>query len=237
MGGAGHNAGRTDLGDKTSDEIAYDFIIKVENGLVSNAPTITQTPTSAPTMSPTSDISECQDDPDWHGKLNKEHTCAFVSQSPGKRCNWRNSDGIRASEACPYSCGTCPTLSETLSPTLNITECQDDPDWHGKFSQEHTCAFVSQYPGDRCDWENLDGILATDACPVSCGTCPSLSETMSPTSEISECQDDPDWHGKFSQENTCAFVSQSPGKRCNWENLDGTLAKQACPVSCDTCDL
>jgi len=62
------------------------------------------------------------------------------------------------------------------------TPCEDDADWQGKHSAEHTCAYVSLIPDFRCTWEDSNGILAEDACPVACGTCSTNSPVTTPVS-------------------------------------------------------
>lgn len=66
---------------------------------------VTPAPVSpVPTPPP---VSGCTDDPDWHGKYNELHDCAFVALATAYRCGWVSSDGISAGEACKYTCGGC----------------------------------------------------------------------------------------------------------------------------------
>ena len=64
----------------------------------------------------------------------------------------------KASDACKASCDTCddgsqpvaapqtdvPTSSPITSPTA--VSCSDDPIWHGKMNEAHTCSFVALEP-------------------------------------------------------------------------------------------
>jgi len=182
--GAGHNAGGTDLDSKSSDEIAFDFIIKVENGSNNNVPSSSPIKCSQPTPSPIA--TKCDDDKDWHGKFNVIHTCSYVADDPDIRCNWENDNNVKATEACPVACNTCPPNETPTYPTTNPTtpttpeitsspidtECVDDIEWHGKFNVIHTCDYVADDPDIRCNWKNDNNAKATEACPVACNTCP-----------------------------------------------------------------
>merc|ERR1711933_236540 len=57
----------------------------------------------------------CKDDKTWHGKFNVVHTCDFVADNTSVRCEWEDSDGVTASEACPVSCDTCDTYPSSPS--------------------------------------------------------------------------------------------------------------------------
>ncbi|KAL7533278.1 hypothetical protein ACHAWF_004439 [Thalassiosira exigua] len=212
----------------------------------------------------------CEDDPNWHGKFNVAHACAYVAESPEARCGWENSDSVPASEACKVACGQCdpvstpaPTNAVTPAPTDAVTpaptppptattSCVDDPAWHGKFNAAHTCAYVAESPTARCGWEDGEGVQASEACQVACGRCdaastpaptpavtpdPTDAATLAPTPPptATTCVDDPNWHGKFNVDHTCSYVAESPLARCGWESSDGTLASDACAVSCGTC--
>mmetsp|Transcript_10357 Transcript_10357/g.11565 ORF Transcript_10357/g.11565 Transcript_10357/m.11565 type:complete len:510 (-) Transcript_10357:157-1686(-) len=50
---------------------------------------------------------ECVDDPTWEGKYSAAHNCEYAAEMPNIRCNFVNSEGTPASEACKLSCGTC----------------------------------------------------------------------------------------------------------------------------------
>jgi len=180
--GAGHNAGGTDLDGKSSDEVAYDFILKVEDG-IKDSPTSSPIKCHHPTPSPTSApiATECRNDDTWHGKFNVIHTCDHVADDPTIRCNWENDKNVKATDACPVACDTCsndgttapiaaPIPIPTLAPNNNI-KCADDDTWHGKFNAEHTCDYVADMPEVRCSWVDDKDVKATDACPVSCKTC------------------------------------------------------------------
>jgi len=175
--GAGHNAGRTDLDGKSADEIAYDFILKIESD---NIPSASPIKSGQPTSSPVA--TECFDDEKWHGKRNDIHTCDYVADKPDIRCTWVNDSGVKAKDACPVACNVCPGEDTTSSPTIAptpeptpspvATECLDDEKWHGKWNDIHTCDYVADDPDIRCMWVNGSGVKAKEACPVACNTCP-----------------------------------------------------------------
>jgi len=166
VNGAGHNAGGARLNGKSSNDIAYDFIRKVEEADTGiNPPSASPTTTSSPTVtsSPSSApfVSKCEDDETWQGKFSTMHTCDFVADNTSVRCEWEDSDGIAASKACALSCNTCETTPE----------CEDDQTWQGKSNAAHTCDFVADNPSVRCKWEDSDGIVASEACALSCDIC------------------------------------------------------------------
>ena len=156
--GGGHNAGGASInGEKVDYVISYDFINRVENG--SDEPTPTS-PVQPPVASPPT-TSSCVNDPEWAGKFNPSHTCAYVGEDPSRRCNWESSDGTKANDACVESCGSCssptaptqapiaPVASPTDSPVASpptTSSCVDDPEWAGKFNPPHTCAYVGEDP-------------------------------------------------------------------------------------------
>lgn len=133
----------------------------------------TPDPTPAPTPSPVQSV-DCVDDPDWHGKHNEAHICAYIGEVPITRCGYESTDGTLASVACKEACDACDDdvvgPNPTSSPVHNA-DCSDDPDWHGKFNEAHTCAYVGEAPTNRCGYENTDGVSALVACKESCGEC------------------------------------------------------------------
>merc|ERR1712216_995414 len=108
------------------------------------------TTTAAPTA------YECTDDPDWHEGSRTVRTCSWVAEKTS-RCKYESNQGVSAYEACPVTCGTCPTPSPTASPTLSpqptmlptttytptAYECTDDPDWHDGSRTDRTCNWVT----------------------------------------------------------------------------------------------
>ncbi len=166
--GGGHNAGGTKVDGEKIDVLG--FVSRVEGGGGGSPPS-----PSPPTPPPST--NGCEDDANWHGKFNTAHTCDYVAQAPNNRCVWEGSDGVEASVACPVACDTScgsPVVSPVAPPTLPPADtggCEDDANWHGKFNNAHTCDYVAEAPNNRCVWEGGNGVLASVACPVACGTC------------------------------------------------------------------
>ena len=155
--------------------------------------------------------------------------------------------------------GPAPSTLAPVSPSTQapITSpvCQDDSNWHGKFSVDHTCTWVGDASANRCGAESSDGTLASDACKQTCGTCDNFSanpptdvpvtsapitsapSSLAPTPPTNgSCVDDINWHGKFSTDHTCVWIGEAPLNRCGFESSDGTLASVACRQTCGTCD-
>jgi len=136
--GGGHDAGRTTIdGIDFSFDVAFDFINRLE-GEEGGFPTIatTRPPIPTPTNPPSKHNDLCTDDPSWRGKHDDSHTCFFVSQNPLVRCNWEDSTGVKAHDACAISCDTCqnntpiPTHAPTTSPNEDEPSCTNDHNWH-----------------------------------------------------------------------------------------------------------
>ena len=175
--GGGHNSGNGEIdGEKVKYAWAYEFISRVEAGGGGGGP-----PVSSPVAAP-SPITSCVDDPTWAGKFNVDHTCDYVALKPDRRCNWENSDGVKANIACPLACdpdctsspvaspSSAPVVSPVASPTTPQAECTNDDTWAGKMNVAHTCDYVALKPERRCNWENSDGVKANVACPLACLT-------------------------------------------------------------------
>ena len=126
------------------------------------SPTIgpTQSPTIGPTTSPTPD---CQDSDTWEflSPAGILKDCSIVAKSPSYRCSKLGTDGVVASVACPVACGSCER-----------TSCHDDGTWtYGDLANKF-CSHISIKPELRCSTKvGTDGRLASEACPVTCGTC------------------------------------------------------------------
>jgi len=123
INGAGHGAGGTEVnGVAINYDISADFIKRCESS--ESTPTVSPKPTRPPvppTLQPTKAPSPptvgCVDDPDWVGKNNAAHNCNFVGKMPDSRCEWENSEGVIAFEACRLSCENCEdTQAPTASP-------------------------------------------------------------------------------------------------------------------------
>eukprot|EP00521_Asterionellopsis_glacialis_P016437 CAMPEP_0195305802 /NCGR_PEP_ID=MMETSP0707-20130614/36872_1 /TAXON_ID=33640 /ORGANISM="Asterionellopsis glacialis, Strain CCMP134" /LENGTH=599 /DNA_ID=CAMNT_0040370003 /DNA_START=218 /DNA_END=2015 /DNA_ORIENTATION=- len=220
----GHDAGGASIDGKKIDyDIAFDFINRCEEGSTPVPPSTPPPPSTAPpVIAPTP-------------------TLLVVANNVDTRCNFENSDGVKAFDGCPATCGTCstppttlapepapslPPVSSTVAPVIAPTPtpnaCEDDPFWAGKFSAAHTCSYVAIDTDRRCNFENSDGVKAFDGCPVTCGTC-------SPPPSCIVCSDQSTpWMIE-------SYVAIDTDRRCNFENSDGVKAFDGCPATCGTC--
>lgn len=142
--GGDHGAGGASIDSVKIDyDLTYQFIRACESDGENDPPTSAPAPTTTtppPTPSPTSATSpptppptsatapptpsptpatssSCIDDPDWRGKFNTAHDCAYVAQDPSTRCGWQDSLGMLAEDACALTCGSCITDPPTSAPT------------------------------------------------------------------------------------------------------------------------
>lgn len=125
--GAGHSfgAGAALDGVDIDHDIAFQFINRVEalggGGGETSSPTDSPPKSAGPTAAPAQGIV-CEDDPDWRGKFNDNHTCTFIGVNSAQRCVWESSDGTKASEACKVVCDTCPTPSPITTASSSPTD-------------------------------------------------------------------------------------------------------------------
>lgn len=74
-----------------------------------------------------------------------------------------------------------PVTANPSNSPIEASNCVDDLTWVGKVNPSHTCEWVGESLG-RCDFvESSDGTLASDACKVTCGTCPTNAPTVAVT--------------------------------------------------------
>lgn len=193
--GGDHGAGGASIdGVKIDYDLTYQFIRACESDGEDDPPTSAPAPTATTPPPTPATTSSCIDDPEWRGKNNSAHDCAFVANDPTKRCGWQDSSGLLAEDACAVSCGTCddgdstdpptsaPVPQSTFAPTPatpppsppptpgTSSSCIDDPEWRGKFDSAHDCSFISQNLA-RCGWEAANGVKAMEACKDSCDSC------------------------------------------------------------------
>ncbi|KAH8058017.1 cupin-like domain-containing protein [Aureococcus anophagefferens] len=192
----------------------------------------------------------CEDSTSWFRKKSK-YDCAWVAESPSKRCEKDDEHGIDAEDACLVSCGVCeapaptpkpsrePTAKPTSAPTSKPTSapivatpvptvgtvesgCEDSVSWFYGGNPEKGCARVAESLG-RCDSKEDDhGVLANEACKATCGTCP-----MTPT-----CENSASWFYK-DEKRDCDWVAIKPDVRCAKEDDEDVSAHEACPTVCD----
>lgn len=140
----------------------------------------------------------CADSTTWFYKKQKKD-CAWAGQGNKWRC-WARSDnqGALAADECPVSCGTCPQdpVCDQVaggvdgpccdSQEWQCTDCTWVPDDHTGPIPAKDCSWITERdcPGQedsegcrkwRCNREGtINGaiMLASEACPSSCDTCP-----------------------------------------------------------------
>ena len=69
-----------------------------------------------------------------------------------------------------------PTYRPTYKPSLrggDDDDCVDDEDWSyvTKEGDEYRCDHVAKKPEKRCGRVGNGGVVASEACPKTCGTC------------------------------------------------------------------
>ena len=87
---------------------------------------------------------------DWHKGSHEAKDCAWVSESPSRRCGKSSADGVVARDACA-ACGACG--------------CADSSSWYAKKSKK-TCGWIGKNPG-RCKKKDADGVRAREEAGVS----------------------------------------------------------------------
>ena len=187
--------------------------------------------------------SSCPDDDSWmYTSSRRIRTCEWVSKRPEKRCNQVGDDDRLASEACYESCGTLcilgptappePTASPSTAPSFPPGTCRDDPNWVDK--KDKNCDWVGQRTSRRCEKsKSIDGVLAMDGCPETCGTCTSTGGSEGTTISSETCEDDSSWTVKTGKRTRdCTWIGVRPDKRCDTLGEDGRLAADACYNSC-----
>jgi len=112
----------------------------------------------------------------------------------------------------------------------NDDECEDDATFLHKNKAKKDCDWVAKKlsKGDEaiCDYEESDGTLVSDACPLTCGIC------------TPSCEDDADFFYK-KEKKDCDWVAKKVDKKGDTEicdkEYDGVVVKDACPVACGNC--
>ena len=142
----------------------------------------------------TKDCNPCVDDQLWKADRTIDN-CKWVSKKPEERCDVVSTyDGTKAKDFCRASCGTCgdapgpapgykPTKKPssggaqyvpTYKPTRRPSgECEDDETWEYLAGDKgyKRCDHVAKKPDPRCGRVSDDGVVASEACPKTCGTC------------------------------------------------------------------
>ena len=115
-------------------------------------------------------------------------------------------------------------------------ECADSTSWEDK-KGKFTCANLldgidpdkSKKVAKQCKIKSKDGVVARDACPLTCDRCP-------------ECKDSGNFYvgaAKFNSYKTCAYVGEDRAGRCGLVGLNGgdeSFAWEQCPAACHLCE-
>ena len=115
-------------------------------------------------------------------------------------------------------------------------ECADSTSWEDK-KGKFTCANLldgidpdkSKKVAKQCKIKSKDGVVARDACPLTCDRCP-------------ECKDSGNFFvgaAKFNSYKTCAYVGEDRAGRCGLVGLNGgdeSFAWEQCPAACHLCE-
>ena len=76
-----------------------------------------------------------------------------------------------------------PAPTSGPSPTASPTICEDSAEWYkggANPDANKDCPWVSQYAEVRCAVVGMDGSLASQSCPATCGTCGNPAPTAAP---------------------------------------------------------
>ncbi|KAJ1461929.1 hypothetical protein M885DRAFT_507123 [Pelagophyceae sp. CCMP2097] len=134
------------------------------------------------------------------------------------RCDREDADGVLATDGCAATCGTCTNDEGTDD------ACVDSATWFKGGQPKKPCGWVAE-DVMRCNREDADGVLATDGCAATCGTC---------TTDV-PCADSATWFKGGQPKKPCDWVAQHPGDRCAKKDLLEVLASDACSKACSTC--
>ena len=134
------------------------------------------------------------------------------------------------------ACNTCEPAA---------TACEDDADWSEATHADWNCAtYATGQPNDGfCTDADASGTPASEACPVSCGSCPPAEAPRpppppAPPGPPDACSDDAAWREATHADWNCAsYAAGQPNDGfCTDLNAAGVSANDACRVSCGTCD-
>lgn len=192
-----------------------------------------------PSPAPTAAEDMCEDDDGWRrakgGRTRSKMSCAWVERKgyfSARTCSsYADIDGVPMADAC------CGCQAFTRAPTPAPADgglCEDSPSFYAG-RPARTCAWVGRKPGPRCAKAG-GGVLASEACPVACGTCDVEAAGAAPTPAPFQCADAPAWHKAGSPEKTCAWLAGTASKsKCKTlEDDDGNKAKDACACVCSS---
>jgi len=127
-------------------------------------------------------VAACEDSTSWYYKKERKN-CEYVAKS-ADRCEKEDDFGVSGSDACPVACETCATPPPTsiecadstsffYKPTPGpVAACEDSTSWYYAGKERKNCEYVAKATADRCEKEDDSGTSATEACPVTCHTCP-----------------------------------------------------------------
>ena len=100
--------------------------------------------------------------------------CGTCCEWDGSRCNYwiERETSSGPNKDCPRTGGAqyVPTYKPTRKPS---GECEDDETWEYLAGDKgyKRCDHVAKKPDPRCGRVSDDGVVASEACPKTCGTC------------------------------------------------------------------
>jgi len=112
------------------------------------------------------------------------------------------------------------------------TECLDTEDYLFKGKNNRDCAWAGKKVADRCSKKDA-GVLVSENCPVSCGTCDNQDEEDE-EEDVEECLDSADYLFKGRANKDCDWIGKRVDQRCGKKDA-GVLVSENCPVTCDAC--
>ncbi|MEM1177881.1 MAG: hypothetical protein AAGM22_06035, partial [Acidobacteriota bacterium] len=124
---------------------------------------------------------DCTDSTTWYKTDDPSKTCDWVAAFVPERCDAKGFDKTDASYACPVACGTrCGDSASWVSSCyvrVRLRRCRPSFSWlssHRRPPQfkngdpSKDCAWVQNFPEQRCNVRGPDAVLASAECYATC---------------------------------------------------------------------
>jgi len=108
----------------------------------------------------------------------------------------------------PTSLSSSPPTGDPTSDSTETPICSDDTSWRYDNESSNNCGWVYLVPDRRCSKRSVDGVRASEACPIACGN------LRTKACGIPYCMND-SWYNNV-------------GESCNDHLPQGTAAKKKC---------